>query len=105
MVKKQDFCLCENKCADQLRSNCEADQRLCFCYTDCSTMPLLLKYKISSFLSSPVTVQLGLCQTLSETRRLFFRCGSFSREVNSSGVAFPSPCMMTVAPKLLRFVL
>ena len=29
------FCICENKAADQLRSNCEAaDQRLCFRYID-----------------------------------------------------------------------
>ena len=41
-------CLCENKGADQLRSNCEADQRLCFRYMD-STIPLLSKYKIFSF--------------------------------------------------------
>ena len=34
IVRKLDFCLCENKGADQLRSNCEADQRLCFRYTD-----------------------------------------------------------------------
>ena len=33
-MRKPDFCLCENKGADQLRSNCEADQRLCFRYTD-----------------------------------------------------------------------
>ena len=32
----------ENKGADQLHSNCEADQRLCFRYTD-STIPLLSK--------------------------------------------------------------
>ena len=37
----------ENKGADQLRSNCEADQRLCFRYTD-RTIPLLYKTKISS---------------------------------------------------------
>ena len=42
IVGKLDFCLCENKGADQLRSNCEADQRLCFRYTD-SAIPLLLK--------------------------------------------------------------
>ena len=47
-VRKPDFCLCENKGADQLRSNCEADQRLCFRYSD-STIPLLLKSKISNF--------------------------------------------------------
>ena len=50
VTRKQDFCLCENKGADQLRSNCEADQRLCFRYTD-STISLLLKFEISSFLS------------------------------------------------------
>ena len=39
---KQDFCLCENKGADQLCSNCTADQRLCSRYMD-STTPLLPK--------------------------------------------------------------
>ena len=39
--------LCENKDADQLRGNREADQRLCFRYID-STIPLLSKSKISS---------------------------------------------------------
>ena len=29
VMGKPDFCLGENKVADQLRSNCEADQRLC----------------------------------------------------------------------------
>ena len=37
----------KNKDEDQLHGNCEADQRLCFRYTD-STIPLLPKYKISS---------------------------------------------------------
>ena len=31
-MRKQDFCLCENKGTDQLRCNCEADQHLCFRY-------------------------------------------------------------------------
>ena len=50
IVRKLDFfyfCLCENEGADQLRSNCEVYQRLCFRYTD-STISLLLKSKISS---------------------------------------------------------
>ena len=38
----------ENKDADQLRGNGEADQCLCFRYSD-STIPLLLKSEISSF--------------------------------------------------------
>ena len=46
-VRKPDFCICENKDADQLRSNREADQRLCFCHLD-GTIPLLSKAKISS---------------------------------------------------------
>ena len=39
-MRKPTFCIGENKDPDQLRSNCEADQRLCFRYTD-STIPLL----------------------------------------------------------------
>ena len=42
------ICICENKGADQLRGNREADQRLCFRYLD-STIPPLLNSKISSF--------------------------------------------------------
>ena len=38
--------LCENEGSDQLRSDCEADQRLRFRYTD-STIPPLHKAKIS----------------------------------------------------------
>ena len=42
-MRKPDFCICENKDADQLRGNREADQRLCFRYTD-STIPLLSEF-------------------------------------------------------------
>ena len=48
VMRKLAFCICENKDADQLRGNREADQRLCFCYMD-STIFLLSKSKISSF--------------------------------------------------------
>ena len=66
-MRKPAFCICENKDADQLRGNREADQRLCFRYKDAdqlrgnreadqrlcfryidSTIPLLSKSKISS---------------------------------------------------------
>ena len=40
VMRKPAFCICENKNADQLRGNREADQRLCFRYGD-STIPLL----------------------------------------------------------------
>ena len=62
-MRKPDFCICENKDADQLRGNREADQRLCFRYID-STIPLLSKSKISSLWPSSVVVQPGLCQTV-----------------------------------------
>ena len=42
VMRKPDFCICENRDADQLRSNHEADQRLCFRYTD-STLTLFFK--------------------------------------------------------------
>ena len=47
VMRKPAFCICENKDADQLRGNREADQRLCFRYID-STIALLSKYEISS---------------------------------------------------------
>ena len=48
LMGKRTICIGENKDADQLRGNREADQRLCFRYSD-STIPLLLKSEISSF--------------------------------------------------------
>ena len=41
-MRKPVICLCENKAADQLRGNGEADQRHCFRYID-DTIPLLSK--------------------------------------------------------------
>ena len=58
---KPTICIGENKGADQLRSKCEADQRICFRYMD-STIPLLSKSKISRLQPSSVLVQFGLCQ-------------------------------------------
>ena len=51
-MRKPAMCIGENKGADKLhghklRGDREADQRLCFHYTD-STIPLLSKSKISS---------------------------------------------------------
>ena len=40
VMRKLDFCICENKGADQLHSDCQADQHLCFRYMD-SRIPLL----------------------------------------------------------------
>ena len=70
-MRKPTYCICENKDADQLRGNREADQHLCFRYID-STIPLLSKSEISSLWPSSVAVQPGLCQTRSETRMFVF---------------------------------
>ena len=46
--KTRFFAYAKTKGADQLRSNCEADQRLCFRHSD-SIISLLPKSEISSF--------------------------------------------------------
>ena len=77
LVGKPTICIGENKDADQLRGNREADQHLCFRYWD-GTIPLLLKSEISSFLLFSVLVQASLCRTCSETALLVFpRGGSY----------------------------
>ena len=70
-MRKPDFCICENKDADQLRGNHEADQRLCFRYSD-SMILLLSKSKISRLEPSSGVVQPGLCGTWSETPKTGF---------------------------------
>ena len=53
VTRKPTICICENKGADQLRSNCEADQRLCF------------RHKL-------LVVFCGLCRTSSQTTNCYF---------------------------------
>ena len=74
LMGKPTICIGENKGADQLRGNREADQRLCFRYSD-STIPPLLKSEISSFWLFSVTVQVGMCRTCSDTTLLVFPRG------------------------------
>ena len=45
VMRKTTICMCENEGEDQPRGNREADQRLCFLFTD-STLLLLPKYKM-----------------------------------------------------------
>ena len=71
IIRKPAFCICENKDADQLRGDREADQRLCFRYLD-STIPPLPIYEISSLWPSCVVVQSGLCGAWSETPKTGF---------------------------------
>ena len=84
VLRKPDFCICENKDADQLRGNREADQRLCFRYTD-STIPPLPKSEISSFYPSTVAVQPGLYRTWWKTpKTVFSERGSYKSGVRGS---------------------
>ena len=48
VVRKLDFCLDENKGADQLRSSWEAALHLCFRFMDTTIVPLYIT-KISRF--------------------------------------------------------
>ena len=88
VLRKPVFCICENKDADQLRGNREADQRLCFRYTD-STIPLLSKSEISSLWPSTVAVQPGLCQTWSETPKTGFLTTRLTISHACSSYLFP----------------
>ena len=92
---KPTICIGKNKDADQLRGNREADQRLCFRYSD-STLPLLLKSEISSVQLFSVLVQAGLCRTCSETTLLVFPRGglyvvSWLHSTTCSTIAGSSP--------------
>ena len=80
-MRKPEFCQCENKGADQLRSNCEADQRLCFRHSD-STISLLPKSEISSFLPFSETAHTGLCRTWSETPNTGFLASRLNFDSN-----------------------
>ena len=51
VVRKPDFCICENKDADQLCGYREANQRLCFRYIDSQSLYFLKpKFQASSHL-------------------------------------------------------
>ena len=94
-MRKPTICMGENKGADQLRGNREADQRLCFRYSD-STIPLLLKSEISSFWLFSVLVQAGLCRTWSETQIVGFvthRLIYEEEEVEEFYITKTRPCM------------
>ena len=61
-MRKPAFCTCENKDADQLRGNREADQCLCFRHMD-GTIPLPPNSEISSLPRSSVAAQPGFRRT------------------------------------------
>ena len=94
-MRKPAFYICENIDADQQRSNCAADQRLCFYYID-SNISLLPKSVISSLYSSSVAVQPGLFWTWSEisktcfATRLIYGCGTDTGLLNRISCYFNS---------------
>ena len=92
--RKPDFCLCENKGADQLHSYCEADQRFCFRYTDIA-IPLLSKSKLSNLYPSTGLVQASWCWTWSETPKTGLAKLSASAPVNMYQSTVPTHLWLT----------
>ena len=103
VMRKPAFCICENKVADQLHGNREADQRLCFRYMD-STIHLLPKSEISCLKTSSVAVQPGLCRTWFETPKTGFLTTRLkSLGLSSSHINGPShekTCLLGLRPGL-----
>ena len=89
-MRKQTFCICKNKDADQLRGNREADQRLCFRYID-STISILSKSKISSLYPSSVAVQPSLLLDLVGNQNGFL----MTRLINNQ-VDYLSECNLSI---------
>ena len=71
-MRKPTIWMCENKDADQLCSDCTADQRLCFRHTDSTISSSTLIYPKFQASSFAVTVQPGLCRTWWETQIVCF---------------------------------
>ena len=69
-MRKPTFYICENKDADQLRGNREADQRLCFRNKDI-TIPLLSKSDLKILQPSSVAVQTGFVGPGRKPKRWF----------------------------------
>ena len=67
---KPTICIGENKDADRLRSNCEADHAFVF-----ATRIVQFLYFLNSKFPVSVLVQPDLCQTCSETTLLVFPRG------------------------------
>ena len=83
-MRKPTFSICENKHADQLHGNREADQRLCFRYTDSKSLYYINpKFQASShflWLYSPVCVGPGR----KPRKPIFSQRGSYGKIVKIS---------------------
>ena len=60
-MRKLYICICKDKDADQLCSECTADQRFSIRYLDSTIIPLLLKSEILSFFSFRLSLYRPLC--------------------------------------------
>ena len=103
VMRKADFCICENKDADQLCGNRTADQRLCFCYIDFYLNP---KFQASNllWLHSPVCVRPGL-----KPQRRVFSCRGSNElaqdhtQVGDHKICFNMSCVMRKPVFLVSF--
>ena len=99
-MRKPDFCIGENKGADQLHGNRTADQGLCFCYID-STIPLFLNRKFqvcSHLLCVYSTVSVGhRRQVLSKNKKDRFVAMQLVYAMNNKGIdqTAQKQCLLT----------
>ena len=86
-MRRPAFCICEIKDADQLQSNSEADQRLCFRYTD-STIPQLRKY-----------TRIDVYETLCPQQMLVHKGGQIKNWVGECRDVTPTNCSLKTCLK------
>ena len=94
-IRKATICICKNKGADELCSNCTADQRLCFRYSD-NTISLLLKSKVSSVKLSSDTVRLD-CVGPGRKPKLLIFSRDCSIIMNTQGLMLRDFCGLMIS--------
>ena len=100
---KPTICIGENKGTDQLRSNCEADQRLSFRYSD-STIPLLLNPKFQAS-SSFLCLYKSVCVRPVRKPHCWFSHEAAHVESSRVRTLLPTGCVVSCKTKLLLIVL
>ena len=104
VMRKPAFCICENKDADQLRGNREADQRLCFRYIVQSLYFLNQKFQASRQLYSLVCVGPCLkpdCWFSHDTAQLYTspQAGTLTKCIK---IMFPIQAIKTSGPEVIK---
>ena len=86
VMRKPAFFHAKNEGADQLHSDCAADQHLCFRYIDSTNPYTFLKFEFPSLWSSAEAVQTSLSRTF------FFRDRAVVEELEGRQRGGGAPC-------------